>query len=209
MSKPVSIGQSHNVISILANNVDWDSLDGDVLQRVINNPREAGANFTTFLKYGARGIIVGQKGIPINRSRAFNPAEFIGKGWTIVEQDERSLVLTEVDLTKVCFKDCLQKGETAVNGEEKLKRLKQAGHIRLDAKIFQTLWENQFLIPESWKEKIDGKTHFIFFDGTVFRGPNDNRYIFCLDWGGGEWWWGCLWLGDVWFVNNSSAVLTS
>ncbi len=58
MSKPVGIGQSHNVISILANNVDWSQLDGDTLQKdVIEDPVTAGRRFTEFLKNGARMVV--------------------------------------------------------------------------------------------------------------------------------------------------------
>ena len=87
--------------------------------------------------------------VTIDRSRPFNPAEFIGPGWTTEEQDEGSLLLTEIDLTKVRLETCLNSGEQYIKGEEKLRRLKLAGHIRLDAKVFQTLWENQELVPES------------------------------------------------------------
>ena len=102
----------------------------------------------------------------IDRSRLFNPAEFIRSGWTIwkgppqgnglegeEDQDERSLALTEIDLSKVQLERMLQKGEDSVKGETKLARLKVARHVRLDAKVCQTIWANKHLIPESWKEK--------------------------------------------------------
>lgn len=47
--KAVSIGQSHSVMSILANNVDWTKLDSAMLQRIIDNPKQAGAEFENFL----------------------------------------------------------------------------------------------------------------------------------------------------------------
>ena len=53
MSKPITIGQSHNIISILANNTDWSVLDGGLLQEnIIDNPKEAGVQFTEFLRRG-------------------------------------------------------------------------------------------------------------------------------------------------------------
>jgi len=55
MGKLVNTKQSHAILQALASNVDWDVLDGDNLQQqVINNPKEAGAHFTIFLKNGAR-----------------------------------------------------------------------------------------------------------------------------------------------------------
>lgn len=148
--------------------------------------------------------------IKIDRTKPFNPADFIGSGWMIDEpQDERSLALDEMDLIKVRFETMLKSGEPYITGEEKLKRLKAAGHVRLDAKIFQTLWENQSLIPESWKEKIDGNTRYIFFDGTVLRSPGGRRCVLYLCWYDGRWRWCYSWLDNSWSVSSPSAVLAS
>jgi hypothetical protein len=176
MNKP-SQGQVLNAIAILMNNADWDAVNGTVLQKVIDNPRDAGSQFTAFLKNGGRVIVGEPKVIPIDRTSAFDPVAFIGEGWSIVEEDERSLALGEVDLTKVNFETMLKERESSVVGEEKLKRLKDAGHIRLDAKVFQTLWENQHLIPASWKEPTNGNTTYVFFDGTILRHSRGGRYV--------------------------------
>lgn len=50
MGKPISIGQSHNLMSVLANNADWEKIDTEVAQQIIDDPRRAGLNFTEFLK---------------------------------------------------------------------------------------------------------------------------------------------------------------
>lgn len=162
-----------------------------------------------FLKNGGRVIVGEPKVIPIDRTSAFGPVAFIGDGWSIVEEDERSLKLSEVDLTKVNFETMLKDRESSVMGEEKLKRLKDAGHIRLDAKVFQTLWENQHLIPASWKEPIGGNTIYVFFDGTILRDLSGDRCVLCLYWDGGEWNWHYFWLGLMWFAVRPSAVLAS
>lgn len=146
--------------------------------------------------------------IHIDRSQPFDPA-FVGKGWEIAEQDERVLALTEVNLNQIRFETGLESDESWITGEEKLKRLKNAGHLRLDAKIFQTLWQNQSLIPESWKEKINGNTRYIFFVGTVLRSPFGYRYVLYLYWHGGQWYWNCSWLGHYFSVNHPSVVLAS
>ena len=159
---------------------------------------------------GGRVIVGEPKTIPINRNR-FNPSRFVGDGWSIQsdETDKRSIALTELDLTKVQHVTMLLDGETYVNGEEKLKRLKVSSYIRLDADIFLTLWENQHLIPESWKEKVNGNTRFIYFDGTVLRRSDGRRYILYLYWGDGGWYWRVDWLGHDWRGNRPSAVLAS
>ena len=212
MSKTVSINQSHAVVQALANNVDWPSLNSDVLQGIIKNPKDAGRQFTQFLKNGGRVIVGKPTIIPIDRTVSFNPAEFIGKGWSIAEEESLALALAEINLDEVCFESMLmlKEGETSVKGETKLERLKVAGHVRLDAKIFQTLWEeNQRLIPEGWKEKIDGKIRYIFFDGTILLSPDGSRYVLCLYWDGGRWYWRYIWLDGGWDADRPSAVLAS
>ncbi len=158
---------------------------------------------------GGRVIVGEPRIITIDRAQPFGPVKFLGQDWTIDEQDERSLVLAQIDLANVRLKHMLEKGESRIKGEEKLKRLKKAGHIRLDAKVFQTLWENQTLIPESWKEKTNGNTTFIFFDGTVLRRPDGYRCVLYLYWHDGRWFWHYFWLGSGWGVDSPSAVLAS
>ncbi len=149
--------------------------------------------------------------ISIDRTKPFNPAEFIAAGWNIEEseQDQRSQALTEIDLTKVTFVDCLKDGELEIKGEEKLSRLKQSGQIRLDAGILQTLWENQHLIPESLKEPVKKHTRFIFIDGTILRSPHGRRCVLYLCWNYGKWWWSYFGLDNDFRANNLSAVLTA
>ena len=96
-----------------------------------------------------------------------------------------------------------------ITGVERLERLKEAGYIRLDAKVFQTFWENKHCIPELWKEKVNGNTRYIFFDGTVLRAPNGHRYVLILYWSDGEWHWDVARLSSSWSAGYPSAVLVS
>jgi len=209
MGKPVSTDQSHAVMAALATNVDWSELDLEVLQGIIRTSKDAGKQFTAFLKNGGKMIIGKINSIFIDRSKPFDPEKFIGKGWSIEEQDERSLSITELDLDKVQFKTCFKSGENLIKGEEKLKRLKADGRVRLDAKIFQMFWGNLHLIPGSWKEKVNGNIRFILFDGTILRGPDGDRYALSLYWYDGEWRWHCRWLEGGWIANILSVVLAS
>lgn len=145
--------------------------------------------------------------ITVDRTKPFNPAQFINHRWTIAEEDECSPAFGELDLSDVYLATCLEWDERHIAGEEKLRRLKEAGHIRLDAKVLQTLWENQHVIPESWKRKADGARLFIFFDGTVLQHPSGSRCVLCLYWQSGAWYWGINWLGLDWRADNPSAVL--
>jgi len=208
----ITVDQSHQVVATLVTNTTWEEIDfeGAGLQNlVIRNPKEAGRQFTAFLKNGGRVIVGEPRIIPIDRT-PFDPVKWLGQGWTIEEQDKRSLALEQVDLANVRFEHMLKKDESCIKGDEKLKRLKKAGYIRLDAKVFQTFWENQALIPESWKEKTNGNTTFILFDGTILRSSSGARCVLFLCWrDGGRWGWNYRWLGLYWYVDYPSAVLAS
>lgn len=146
--------------------------------------------------------------IGIGRDKPFDPAEFFSEGWKIIEQDVGSLVLTEIDLVNVTFETCLKPGENSIKGEERIRRLKKMGRVRLDAKIFQTLWKNPGFIPGSWKEEINNEPHFIFFDGTILQPKGGSgRVVLCQCWADGEWHKYPSWLSENSLVNNSSAVL--
>jgi hypothetical protein len=135
-----------------------------------------------------------------------------GEGpWTIDGEDHRSLALSEVDLSKVSFKAMLEDGEEEIGGYEKMERLKKADHVCLDAKIFQTLWENQHLIPESWKGLTKGKETFIFFDGTVISNRWGSASVLYIHFNQklNRWRWDSYWLDNEWKVNDPSAVIAS
>jgi hypothetical protein len=155
---------------------------------------------------GAHAISVSST-IAIDRTQPFDPAKLLGQGWTVEEQDERSVILGQINLADVRLEHMLKKDESLIKGEEKLKRLKKAEYIRLDAKVFQTLWENQTLIPESWK--TNSYTTFVIFDGTILCGPDGDRCVLYLCWRGGRWDWGCDWFENDWDVSSPSAVLAS
>jgi hypothetical protein len=209
MSK-ASEGQALAVVASMAVDTKWEQVDKSNLQKFIElTPEQRGARFAAFLNNGGN-LMIGSQVIKIDRTKLFNPADFIGAGWMIDEpQDEKSLALSELDQAKVRFETTFKADESSVGGEDKLKRLKKAGHVRLDAKIFQTLWENQSLIPESWKEKINGNTRYIFFDGTVLRDPSGNRCVLYLYWSEGQWDWSGNWLDDYFSADDPSAVLAS
>lgn len=155
-------------------------------------------------------------------TKQLNPATFIGKGWKFWcgdaegnglkgerGQDVRSAWLPEFDPTKVRLVSMLKSGETTISGEENLARLKEAGHVRLGTKQFLAYWENKSTIPESWKDKVVGNIHFIYFDGDELRSPDGSRYVLCLYWRDGEWRWGVYWLDRDRDASYLSAVLAS
>ena len=220
--KEVSREQSFQLMSVFQCNADWSKVPSDTAQRLIDDPGGSGLEFTRFLMNCGRVVSNEPSIISINRTTPFNPAKFLGEGWSIwkgpidgdglsgeEEQDNRSLALTELDLSNIRFEICLQKGENYITGEEKLKRLKKADFIRLDASIFLTLRQNQHLVPDCWKEKTNGNTTFIFFDGTTLRGPFGYRRTLYLYFGDGRWGWNYYWLVSARGSGSPSAVLAS
>lgn len=175
---------------------------------------------------GATGIgpVIGQLHIlPIDRFKPFNPAEFIGAGWSIwhgpadgdglngeEERDHRSATLTQLDSSKIQLATCLKPNEKVMTGEERLKRLKADGRVRLNENAFKAFWENQALIPTPFKERVNGNIQFIFFDGVTLCGPGGDRYALCLCFSnGGSWSWSYDWLDRDRGVDSPSAVLAS
>ena len=162
--------------------------------------------------------------LPINRSKPFNPAEFIGVGWSIwrgpangnglegeEERDLRSAVLNELDLNQVQLVTCLKRGESVTIGKERIKRLKADGRVRLDENAFKAFWENREQLPARFKERVNGNIQFIFFDGVMLRGPDGDRCTLYLCFVGvcGSWSWSYGWLGDGRDASGPSAVLAS
>ena len=175
----------------LACNVDWDKLDSAAVQSIIEHAKQA--EITEFLLNGAR-LGGGGSILTIDRSTPFDPATFIGDGWSIwrgpvngnglggaEQQCKKSLALTEVNIAKIRLKTCLEGKEMDVRGDRFLRRLKRGTILLLDAKIGQTLLENPNCIPEDWKKTP------VYFMGTELRAPNGNRCVLYLYWIGTRW----------------------
>lgn len=205
----LTIKQGMAVVASLVQNVNWDELDMDVLQTsVIRDPKGAGAQFTLFLKNGARVSIGDMKIVPA----PFDPVSFLGPSWSIIpdEHDGRNDGLPEIDFNKVDLVICLKKDETSITGEEVLKRLKKDGRIRYGVNAFMGLWEDFC----ARKENSVLKTRFrskgikrLYFFGDVLLGPGGGRWVLCLYWrGGGDWGWSYEWLDGSCGARHWSAV---
>lgn len=134
------------------------------------------SDYTKFIRSGGEIALT-----KINRYQPFDLASFVGenKAYNIIEEDEKALELEEIDLSGVLLmRASISPGTkyNRVSGEEHIKKLKELGYIRLDAAVFKTLWADEMLIPETWKE---GR---IYFDGTLIRGPFNQIYVITLYW---------------------------
>lgn len=220
----ITADQSQQVMAILMTNVDWSSIDFEesgLQDAVIRNGKEAGDQFTRFLKNRGRVIVGDPKSF---FTTSFDPAEFIGKEWKVwrgpidgdglkgdEDIDSRSLDLVEVSIDSILFETCLEKGEQRITGEEKLKRLKAANVVRLGGNVFLGLWldfetnkENSILEHLYRTRKI---TYLDFF-GLILRDPRGNRCVlFLYHNGDGGWRWDDGWLDCDWRADDRSAVL--
>lgn len=150
-------------------------------------------------------------------ARPFDPVSFIGNGWSLIaeERDERSAALPEIDFSQVVFETSLEKGESSIRGEEKLKRLKAGGKIRCGYTVFMGLWEEYKARKEdSVLERLHKEQDITYMDffGDVLLVPivpSGHRNVLCLDRYGGAWRWGCRWLGGEWGAAGRSASLAS
>lgn len=182
----ITIDQSHQVMSALSTNTDWESIDfkeARLQDLVIRNAKEAGQQFAAFLKNGCRM----PTNIYIDRTKPFDSKKLLDVDWPIKEEDVQSTVLFKLDSMTIQLKNMLLPREKYIVGEENLKRLKKTSCIRLDAKVFEVFWRNQEMIPGEWKEKIDGLPIVIFFDGTIFEDSDGFLFSICFSWDSNHW----------------------
>lgn len=143
----------------------------------------------------------------IDRSEPLDPEEVLGPGWTFEDEDQKALKLTEVNVSKISLETTLKSGERNLNGEERLRRLKASGKIRLDLAVLIAFAMQPNHIPVEWKTLTNGGRAGIFFDGTVCKAPDGRRITFCLFWDRGQWQAGGLLLKDNhWGTISPSAL---
>ncbi|OJI06917.1 hypothetical protein BK004_02160 [bacterium CG10_46_32] len=124
---------------------------------------------------------------------------FLSESWS-VEQHVKGGQL-EWDPAKVALYLTEEQNCGSIKGDKLREELKSR-HV-LNANVLDYLLANPHLIPEAWKGK------YVFFWGTIYRGPGGDLYVRCLDWGGDGWRWGCYWLDDGWRASNPALVLAS
>ena len=202
-----------------------DFLSGPLNQLVVNIAGDpTGETEREFNKFNRKevcwlpvGAEIIYRMITLDRTKPFDPARFIGPGWSIwkgpaagnglegeEEQDAQALGLAEIPLGAIVLETSLKDRETVITGEERLQRLRASGVIRLDAAAFCHFWNNQHLISQEW-EKVDR----IYFDGTTLRSPDGYRYTLFLFRHGKSWRWYADWLGNDRHARSPSACLAS
>lgn len=125
----------------------------------------------------------------IDRSEPFRPEVFFGPGWDFwrgpaagtglsgeIEQDARSVVLTELDVLRVRR----ERNWGGCSGEDFLAALRGSGSILLDAGVLSVLFHNPRLIPWGWLDRLDDEFTSVFFFGSVLRSADGHRCVPCL-----------------------------
>jgi hypothetical protein len=103
-----------------------------------------------------------------------------------------------------------QQGGVTIRGYELRKELESGKQVLLNSNVLDYLYEHPQLFPEHWKKDEDGKTRYIYFWGSIFRGPSDGRLsVRCLYWDGGSLDRRYRWLGGGWARRVPAALLAS
>lgn len=211
MSNIASLAATSNALDTVAKFmrvVEGAGVTSDEFNLPIND-LTARKNLAAFFRNGCQLVVKGPSVLVVDRAAPFDPVKFIGSGWSVVEQDERSLALTEIDFSKVRFESGLKEGESVITGEVKLERLKELPEIRLDAKFGQALYEEKGQATLRFLHDTY-KVTWMEFTGTVLRGSGGSRcslFLYRLD--DGSWRWDYYWLGYGRFAGCVSPLLAS
>ncbi|MBI5139906.1 MAG: hypothetical protein HZA94_00425 [Candidatus Vogelbacteria bacterium] len=157
----------------------------------------------------------------INRSTIFDPVSLLGAGsgfWKgskngngrrgALEQNPRSLALTEIDLATVQFKSYLLEGDDHITGEKRFLGIKASKtDIPFDAQTGQSLYEEEGQKSLRWFYDNRGITWFECF-GQTLRGSSGSRYSLVLcRLGAGSWDRHCNYLGFDRYASHPAAVV--
>jgi len=151
----------------------------------------------------------------------FEPATFIGLGWTAwrgpkdghgligdIEQDVRSVELTELNWTKVHFDNCFTQGETRISGEEMLRRREASGQVRFGGNVFLSLWRNYKENEASnVLSQLPEEIKCLDFPGLILRSPHGDRRVLCFYRDGDGWALRTYCLSVDWLAGSMSGVL--
>lgn len=155
---------------------------------------------------------------PLSCSEGFNPATFFDREHDVwrgpasgdglkgeIDQDERSLVCTQLDWTKIKLGNHFKEGEASITGEEMLERAKEARYIRFGGNVFLSLWRDyESHDVDSVLEwlHLNRNVEFLCFLGVVLRYPAGGRHVPCLYRSLGKWYRARYLLGVKWSVEK-------
>lgn len=171
MGKPVSIGQSHALISTLSNNINWEDLDGEIIQQIIKNPTSSGKRITQFIKNGCYSDSIYTNSIPLG-----SVVDFEGTRWSVEEQDKRSLEISSIRLDQITL-EWIFPNSPYIAYEDWISQLKYQKPVRLDIRLYNFFKDNPDFIPYSWGRPIGPQSIDILFGGTILKDSGSEIYI--------------------------------
>ena len=127
-----------------------------------------------------------------------------GKGWVNLEKRADGLYVGEVKV--VLYLSKRQQDGKVIKGHKLREEL--SGKV-LHSNVMDALYDNPHLIPEEWKLDEQGRTRYIYFWGTIYRGAGGRLCVRYLCWSGGAWDRDCDWLGHGWGDRDPAAVPAS
>ena len=204
----ITIDQSHAIMATLVANTKWGEIDfaeAGLEDLVIRNAREAGDQFTAFLKNGGR-VIVGlaetkmTPELAIKRIIDLDADPFIPEGWEIEEHIKGGQF--EWNPVRVArYLSEQQQGGKAIQGHKLREELK--GKPVYNVNLLDWYLKNSQFIPAEWKGK------WVFFWGTIYRASDDGLCVRCLGWDGSWWRWSYRWLDRGFRGSGPAAVPAS
>ena len=155
-----------------------------------------------WIKIDDTTIAVDLESSPKLPSKDFEVESHVGIGGAIVQKRDDGLYVD--NLKVILHLSERQQGGKHLKGYELREEL--TGKPVLNANVLDALYENPYLIPESWKKDENGKIRYIFFWGTIFRHRVGSLNVRYLDFSG-RWQWDWHWLGHDWRSDYPAAVL--
>jgi hypothetical protein len=168
--------------------------------------------------------------LTINSHGTFDPTRFLGERFTVwkgpvdgdglsgeEDRDGRNFMIGAIAFAQVSFETCLGEGESALVGEEKLKRLRKNNILCLGGDAFLSLWldylDNQEESILEWLRLNRGVNYLDFF-GVILRKKHDEldsiRCVLALQWDADRlvWNYDVRWLAFNWMSIFPSVILS-
>jgi len=209
-SGTITAGQIAKFVDLQTAALRKSSLPSAETQYVLENQGAEIAD--TFVADVRRRVEARQRATELHilQRRSFDPQNFLGSSWKIDELvGKRSG--NNLDAGKLVGKDYFKKGESSINGEERLRRIKaNADDVQLDADDFLALWEEKGHITLHWLYETKGITWLSFWATILRRSDGDRRVLYLYRDGYGSWRWHDRSVGsDSWDAGSPAAVLVS
>lgn len=183
----ISVGLAHE-LSITATKVGWEPKDFSDLAHSENKARQV-------LSY-LRGF---SEMRPIPHLIDCDAAPFIPDGWQVEEHRKGGQFKFDPAMVKLYLSKG-QRGGKRIEGAKLRTELAKKSVLNANVLDYLRKPENRRLIPAEWKDK------YIYFWGTIYRGPDGSLFVRCLYCFDGRCSWHYIWLGLDWLSSSPAAV---